>query len=244
MAILADPVLLTIIALLAGLCVITVSKRVGVLISVFGVVFLYLLAIPLVSQQLLGGLSFELQDITDPEAAQPDAIVILGGDIRHRSPEFDGDTVGRLSLERIRYAAHVYRQTGLPILTTGGEIGGSEKSVALVMADALRDDFQVRVRWIEENSHNTFENAKLSAEILRAEGIDAVYLVTHSWHMPRALEAFQQVGVKAIPRPTGSVERKSPVGRYDFVPNSGALRNSAFALHEWIGRYWYRVRYY
>ena len=29
----------------------------------------------------------------------------------------------------------------------------------------------------------------------------------------------------------------------DFIPNAGALRDSHYALHEWIGLLWYRIAY-
>lgn len=244
MALFADPLVLTLITALVAIAAATVSKRAGILIGALAIAFLYLIATPFVSGQLMGALELQRPDTENSAARQAAAIVILGGDIRQRSPDFDGDTVGRLSLERIRYGAYVYREAGLPVLTTGGGIGGAGKSVARAMAEALRDDYHVPVRWIEESALNTFENAQRSAEILRAEGIDTVYLVTHSWHMPRSLEAFQQVGLTAIARPTGGSVRVSPVSLSDFVPRSGALRDSAFAMHEWVGRYWYRVRFY
>ena len=243
MAILADPILLTIITLVAGWGISAVSKRAGLLISASGIIFLYVLSTPLVGRQLLVALESELYDLA-AVAARPEAIVILGADLRRRTPEYGGDTVGRLSLERIRSGARLHRETGLPILAVGGAIADSEKPVAMVMAEALSADFQLSARWMETDSRNTYENAKLSSDILRAEGIQAVYLVTHAWHMPRALEAFRQVGITAIPRPTGWTNAGPGIAVSDFLPYSGALRNSAYAMHEWIGRLWYRIRYY
>ncbi len=240
----ADPVVLTLVILIVGLGVSVASKRVGMLICVSGVVFLYALSTPLISQNLLMALESGLQKPAPSKIARPGVILVLGGDLRHRASEYGGDGVGSLSLERIRYGALLHRQTGLPIMTTGGKIGKSEKSVALVMAEALKSSFRVPVRWMEENSINTFENAKLSSEFLSAKGIAAVFLVTHAWHMPRALEAFQHVGITAIPRPTGLTVPGPGFDAGDFLPNSTALGKSAFALHEWIGRIWYHIRYY
>ena len=168
MAMLADPVLLTLILFLVGLGVITVSKRAGVFIGLLAAVYLYLAATPLASSYALATLEIDLQKYANRANAQPDAIVILGADIFHRAPEIGSDSVGRLSLERIRFGAHLYRQTGLPILVTGAEIGDSTKSVAAAMAEALLADQQVAVRWLEESARNTFENAELTATILRA----------------------------------------------------------------------------
>jgi uncharacterized SAM-binding protein YcdF (DUF218 family) len=244
MAVFVDPVVLTLGILIVGLGVSFIYKRVGFLIGVSGIVFLYALSTPLVSQKLLMALESGLQKPALSEIVRPGVILVLGGDLRHRALEYGGDTVGGLSLERIRYGAKLHRQTGLPIMTTGGKIGKSKKAVALVMAEALKSSFRVSVRWMEENSINTFENAKLSSEFLSAKGINAVFLVTHAWHMPRALEAFQHVGITAIPRPLGWTVPGPGFDAGDFLPNSIALGNSAFALHEWIGRFWYRIRYY
>ena len=125
MAILADPILLTIITLVAGLGISAVSKRAGLLISASGIIFLYVLSTPLVGRQLLVALESELYDLA-AVAARPEAIVILGADLRRRTPEYGGDTVDRLSLERIRYGARLHGEPGLPILTVGGAIVGSE----------------------------------------------------------------------------------------------------------------------
>lgn len=244
MGALVDPVLLTIVALVAGLCIFTKSRKYGLSLVILGSLCLYLLSTPIVSHLLLNAAESGPQAPASPQPAEPQAIVILGGDIRSQAQDFEGDTVGRLSLERIRYGARVYRQMGLPVLTTGGLIGDTETPIAAAMAKALREDYQVPVQWIEGSSRNTYENSRRSAEILSAEGISAIYLVTHSWHMPRAAEAFRHVGFTVIPKPTGFSAASGPLSAADFVPNSGALQSSAFALHERVGRIWYRLRYY
>ena len=244
MAAIMDPVFLTLVILIVGLGTTALSKRVGLLIAMSGVVFLYALSTPLVSQKLLTALESEVQKRVPIEIARPGVILVLGGDLRHRASEYGGDTVGNLSLERIRFGAKLHRQTGLPIMTTGGKIEKFEKAVALLMAEALKSSFRVPVRGAEENSINTYENAKLSSEFLRTKGIKAVFLVTHAWHMPRALEAFRHVRMTAIPRPMGWTVPGPGIGAGDFLPNSTGLQRSAFALHEWIGRFWYRIRYY
>ena len=56
------------------------------------------------------------------DARNAQAIVILGGGIRRDAPEYGGDTLGTLTLERVRYGARVARLTGLPVLVTGGTV--------------------------------------------------------------------------------------------------------------------------
>jgi hypothetical protein len=36
--------------------------------------------------------------------------------------EYGGDTLGRLTLERVRYGARVAKKTGLPVLVAGGSV--------------------------------------------------------------------------------------------------------------------------
>src|SRR3546814_14888599 len=79
------------------------------------------------------------------------------------------------------------------------------------MQITLERDFGVEVRWTESESTSTWTNARLSAAKLRAAGIRRFYLVTHAWHMPRAMLAFAGTGLEAVPAPTCFVSRSALV---------------------------------
>lgn len=108
------------------------------------------------------------------------------------------------------------------------------------MARALREDFSAPVRWVEAKSDNTAENARYSAEVLRLAGVRSILLVTDALHMPRARAVFLRTGLKVIPAPT-NYQSRGPLLISDFIPNAAALRNSSYALHEWIGALWYAL---
>ena len=206
-------------------------------------ILLYLLSTPLLSTQLLRGL--EHPEPFDPTARplRAQAIIVLGADHQPRSPEYRvGESLGPMSLERIRYGAHLQRVTGLPLAVTGGIPRYGSIPLAELMRGALEEELGVGVRWVESASANTFENARRTAPLLSADGIECELLVTHAWHMPRARSAFEANGLRVIPAPTvyESAPRWSP---RELVPSGKALRKSAFACHEWLGRVWYRVRY-
>ena len=110
--------------------------------------------------------------VTLTEARSAQAIVILGGGVRRNAPEYGGDTVGRLTLDRVRYGALVARATGLPVLVTGGAAGDS-RAEADVMRETLEREFGVPVRWTEDRSRNTHENAQFTAARLEQEGRQA-----------------------------------------------------------------------
>lgn len=198
---------------------------------------LWLLSTPLVSFQLVNWL--EMLIPTDSHC-KPQAIVVLGGGTYFNAPEYGGDTVADLGLVRLRLAAHLHRQTHLPILVTGGHPDGGTHSEAQLMQSVLEEDFGVPVKWVEGESANTRENALFSRKLLQQDGVDSVYLVTQAWHMPRALEIFRSTGFCLIPAATGHLTRNR-ITALSFLPDARALAASYIGLHEVIGIIWYSL---
>ena len=109
------------------------------------------------------------------------------------------------------------------------------------MQDVLETDFGVQTKWLEEGSKNTFENAKYSKKILVENSISKVLLVTHAYHMPRAMWCFEDVGLKPVPAPTVFYKRNTSVAELnDYIPNAGALKQTKLAVHEMLGAFWYK----
>ena len=170
------------------------------------------------------------------------AIVILGGGTYFHAPEYAGqDTIGEAALVRLRYGAKLQRETGKPILVTGGKPLGNSVSEAQQMRASLEQDFQVPVRWTEDQSDNTFENARYSFQTLQKAGIKKIYLVTHAWHMPRSADVFRRAGFEVVEAPTAFTTRYR-TDLFAFLPNAGSLHDSQIFAHEVIGLLWYRVR--
>lgn len=177
------------------------------------------------------------------DAGEAQAIVVLGGGRLTNAPEYAGqDIPSSASLQRLRYAAHLYRSTHLPVLVSGGRPDGGYTSEASVMAHVLQEDFSVPVRWLEPASNNTAENAQLSARMLRAAGVKRILLVTDAIHMQRAKWIFMQTGLEVVAAPTIFISRAHTTPA-DFLPSSQGLQLSAYALHEWLGLAWYRWRH-
>jgi uncharacterized SAM-binding protein YcdF (DUF218 family) len=201
---------------------------------------LWLLSTPYFAEALLHELEGEPY-VTDTKKPLADAIVVLGGGTYFHSPEYAGDTVGNETLERLRYAAKLHRETVLPILTTGGKPLGNSLSEGQQMKQVLEQEFNVPVRWVEGESDNTLQNAQLSYSVLKGENIRRIYLVTHAWHMPRAVQVFQNAGFRVIPAPTAYTTRYQ-TDLLDFIPNAKALRDSRIFFHELIGMLWYQLK--
>ncbi|HYR05106.1 MAG TPA: YdcF family protein [Gallionella sp.] len=179
---------------------------------------------------------------TNVQHQTADAIVILGGGTYFHAPEYGKqDTVSEQTLLRLRYGAKLQRETGKPVLVTGGKPLGNNVSEAQQMRTSLEQDFQVPVRWTEDTSDNTFENARYSFQTLQKAGIKKIYLVTHAWHMPRAAEVFRRAGFEIVEAPTAFTTRYR-IDLLAFLPSAESLRDSKIFLHEVIGLLWYRVK--
>ena len=222
-----------------GMLLALVWRRVGLAIALTASLCLYALATPALSSWLMRRAEAGLPE--NPDFAGAQAIIVLGGDMRLGS---DGapDTLGPYTTERISYAARAYRQLHLPVAVSGGPAERSHANVGDLMKAALVEDFGIPVRWDENRSGTTWENAADTKPLLDEAGIKSVVLVTHAWHMSRSIWCFERVGLHAVPWPAPRSARKvSEVA--DFLPRSGALQNSFYALHELIGGFYYRIRH-
>ncbi len=229
--------------LIIGLLIRKSRRGLSVFLMYFAVFTLYVGSIPAVSNILMHSFAGRYAPLTEvPQSAE--AIVVLGGGQRLDAKEFGGDTLSWQTLERLRYAAFLQRRTGLPLLVSGGKPYGESSSEAALAKDVLERELGVMVTWVEDESTNTYENALNTRRILEAEGMTQVLVVTHVWHMPRAMWSFDQVGMAAMPAPTGFYSQDpSQRGVFALIPQGRAMAATQTALHEWLGMLWYRMKY-
>lgn len=176
-------------------------------------------------------------------AQHADAIVVLGSGRERGDPAWGSDQPTGIGLERQRYAARLAKASGLRVLTSGGLHYGTPPSEAELMAVSMQDDFGVTVRWKEERSRTTWENAQMSAEILLPEGIKRVVVVTQAWHMPRAVWSFEKAGFSVVPAPVGFLgqDNARPLG--GWMPEFKSVWQSGQLLNEAVGQVGYRLFY-
>ncbi len=203
-----------------------------------------LLSLPIISQALMKSLEVHpALTAADMEDHDRQAIVVLGGGSRLAADEFGDETVSHSTLVRLRYAASLFRQTHLPVLTTGGTPNNKEHAESLLMSEVLHNEYNIPVIWREERSRNTAENASFSAEILQQKNISRIFLVTQAWHLRRAVAAFEKQGLDVIAAPTGFEGRVFEFNAEKLIPTIDAFENSVLALHEILGYIWYSLRY-
>ncbi len=202
------------------------------------------------AQFLVAPLENLSQPLRETDLTGAQAIVVLAAGRLQNAPEYGyRDIPDHIALARLRYAAHLQRRTGLPVLVSGGNgASGADPArtrqaytKADAMATALREDFGVPVRWVETRSRDTGENAAFSAALLRQSGVGRVLLVTDAMHMPRARASFERAGLQVIGAPTMFFGKQAQ-GLGAWVPSAEGMRRSWYAVYELLGIAWYRLR--
>ena len=214
-----------------GLPLARYRPRLGKLLICISLLGLTVLSTPWVAGFLIQSLQ-KFPPITDDQLTKCQAIVVLGGGIYHAAPEYKSDTIGNVSLERLRYALHLSKVSGLPVLATGGAPEGGAAEAEL-MRKSAETDFGREIKWIEDESLDTSSSAYLTTQILKRENIKRIALVSSAWHLPRATANFQAAGLLVVPAPMGF-----SVTSDDFeqlLPSASALSVSSRAVHEWLG---------
>lgn len=143
------------------------------------------------------------------------AVVVLGAGREATAPEYGVANLTPTALERLRFGLWLGRQTGAPLMFSGGlghaALGGA--SEAEVAAQIATREFGRSLRWVEDRSRDTRENATYATALLRDLNVEQVVVVTHGWHMPRALRAFNEATTRAgaswqiVPAPMGLARR-------------------------------------
>ena len=176
-------------------------------------------------------------------SAPAQAIVVLAAGNSEHAPEYGGNSPDSIALARLRYGARLQHRTSLPLLVSGGNADPARNipAKAVAMAQVLREDFRTDVRWVEADSATTAENAIFSARLLKPAGVQTVLLVTDAMHMPRARRAFDRAGLRVVAAPT-VFRAWGPLSPSSFLPSADALASSYYAVYEWIGLAWYRLK--
>lgn len=207
-----------------------------------------------ISTSLMRSLEWQYLPLeTLPEA---EIIVVLGG--ATDAAQYPRKMVELNSAaDRILYASWLYHQgVATKLLLSGGYIpwlGEKEGSYAENMASILvRLGVPESAILLETQSLNTYENALYCKEILAANDINQIVLVTSAQHMPRALASFEKQGLEVIPAPTDYAITQANVDQlwepsftsqvFNLLPSAGNLSATTTALKEYIGIVIYKFR--
>lgn len=203
-----------------------------------GLLWLTVWSLPVASHALRAGVESAYPPRAAAMTPSAQAMVVLGGAVR--PPEVLGQAPDlKDTADRVWHAARLFHAGKAPVLVmSGGSVlAKSATSEADVMRQFALDLGVPGVAIVlEERSRNTRENARFTAEILKAKGVDQILLVTSALHMRRAVSLFESQGLTVIPAATDH-EARSRFSAIDWLPDAQALEGSARAMKEIVGRW-------
>jgi uncharacterized SAM-binding protein YcdF (DUF218 family) len=141
-----------------------------------------------------------------------------------------------LSYSRIFEAAKLYalckkNAQQCLIIASGGDPLHTNKSEAVAYKEELAKIGVNPADIITESiSRNTFENAKFTAQILKTDHFDHLYLVTSGVHMKRSLLFFSYFGINPIPMAADYLRTN-----LSLIPLSYNFAVADWAIHEYLG---------
>jgi uncharacterized SAM-binding protein YcdF (DUF218 family) len=238
--------LVLLFALVALLLLRSNRKKLAAAFIVAAMAVLWVASTPLVAERLYRNLETRYPPLPLAQVPAADCIVVLGGVVSPPlAPRVDMEL--NESVDRVYKAAQLYRAGKAQyLIATAGNQPWSLSPWA--EADLIRD---LLMEWgvpkdaifLEGSSRNTRENAVYSKMVIDSIHCETSLLVTSAAHMPRAVAAFQAVGVAIVPVSTDvRVIDKGLPAPMDFLPNAGALAMTSEALREWIGSAVYRMQ--
>lgn len=184
--------------------------------------------------------SLELKPrIEAPQWAESNVIVVLGGGLS-RWPENDDLSSNLWAVPRVMEGARLYhscRDSGenpkrvCKLLVSGGDPLSLGQTEAEIMKRELQSlGITSEDILTEDQSRNTFQNAKFSREVLQLWPQARVFLVTSNVHLKRANLFFRHFGIGSILAPADSF---AGVKSWKTFAYMAALTD--LALHETIG---------
>ncbi|NDJ17250.1 YdcF family protein [Myxacorys almedinensis] len=197
--------------------------------------------------------SLEFQILPQGDVPKAEAIVVLGGATESALSPRPWVEV-REEGDRVLYAAKLYRDGKAPkVILSGGRVDWRPGSTAESedMAVLMETMGVPRSAMLQDAaSLNTRENGVNVKQIMEAQGIRQILLVTSAMHMPRSLLIFRKLGIDPIPAPTDytaltldqASKTSTEAAILDTLPDADQLRRTTRALKEYIGIFVYQLR--
>jgi uncharacterized SAM-binding protein YcdF (DUF218 family) len=214
-------------------------RRVGAAVGLLALGWLWLWVTPVASHALRSTLEAQAGPAAVDAVSAAGVMVVLGGGIGGARGGVRPYPDLQQAADRVWHAARLYHAgKAARVVLSGGTTRQGEPAEAASMQAFLLDlGVPASAMLLEDRSLTTGENARLTAALLRPQGVDTVILVTSALHMRRARAEFELAGLKVIPAPTDFESLGRAVQARDWLPSAEALDGSGRAFKEWVG-YW------
>jgi uncharacterized SAM-binding protein YcdF (DUF218 family) len=245
-SLLVDPLGAALVLALLGVVVQWLGRwRIGSVLILFALGWLWAWSMPVTSDALRGSLESRYEYLPVESVPEAEAIVVLGGAFSANAfwpyPSAGGP------VDRYWHAARLYHAgRGQRILLSGGRDPRRPANPTEAQSGAVfLVDMGVPVEHLilDNEAMTTRENALNIARMLEENDLHSFLLVTSATHMWRSEAVFRGAGLEPMPVATDFRVSPDPVRRLRrFVPSVGALSGSSAAVHEYLGYWFYWLR--
>ncbi len=235
------PFPIALVLLIGGLLLLwfTQRQRLGRILSSLSLVIFLIAGYDLLSGVLIPPLERPYRPLSAEALAAmtpaPVAIVVLGSGFRTDTTLPPNDRLSDNGISRLTEAVRLARMLPSARLIVSDGVGQGE---ALAETAVIMGVPRERIT-LEARSNDTSDEAALLPPLV---GKDPFLLVTSAAHMRRALALCRKQGLNPIAAATDYAHSTSEWSAGDLVPHAGGFVRADYALHEWIGYWWSRLR--
>lgn len=230
-----------------------------ILLMLFGAVFkrhcliylaaflLYFGSTPIVATHLMKYLEGEQSHLSQKDINPAEAVVVLGGmlssvqtrqgvDFEWIDPDRFFAGVNLASSNKAHY-----------LIFSGGKLPWEKGSIsegAFLKQKAVSYGVSDNRILVTKSVQNTYDEALAVNELLeRKLGVahKNIILVTSAYHMKRASNLFERVGISVTPYPVDFKASIADLTPMSFMPSAYALKDIEFSLREVMGRIYYSI---
>ena len=168
-------------------------------------------------------------------------VVVLGGGLSPDTDLPDHDQLSDSSLSRLIEGIRIHRQIpGSRLLLSGGAPFDAVSEAEVMAEAAVSLGTNRQALYLDTYSRDSKDQAK---EVKKIVGSRRFILVTTAAHMPRVMALFEKQGLMPIPAPTDfRINKRQHISPAMFFPWANNLRQAEFAIHEYLGLIWAKLR--
>ncbi|WP_299492070.1 ElyC/SanA/YdcF family protein [uncultured Shewanella sp.] len=212
----------------------------GAIVLLFSLSGLYALSLSPVAFSLISPLEYQYPAFNDEKVA---FIHVLGnGHIEDETLPITSQLTYTSTL-RVVEAVRIWRLNPQAHLLLSGYAGISAKRSTADMHRELALSLGVPAAHIQifEQPRDTEEEVQVIKGVV---GQHKVAVVTTANHMRRTMTFYEQGGVNVVPAPTMHLSRNSPIAFNitQLYPEVQNLQMSTWAIHEWLGIIWQKIK--
>lgn len=216
----------------------------AVLLVIAGLAWVLAWSLPITSLYLGGRLESQHPYKLPRDLPRADVIVIFGGNTQANRANWFEPYNRATAVDRIDLAEALYLAGRAPRILISGSALDGKVSEAQMIARLLRQrGIPDSAILLENNSRNTYENARFTDIIMRGKKLKSALLVTSALHMPRAAGSLQKRGIQ-VTAASGAPQIVLPLKNPPELwrPHLRSLEASRTIIKEYLGLFGYWVR--